>query len=108
MITVLICSVVFISASDENSIPPALDDLDRAAKLNPKAALPKLFKAELLGNHLVFFKRVNQAGWKDETRDNLEQELVTEYTKALSADPKLVRALQRRALAYFHLKQCES
>jgi tetratricopeptide (TPR) repeat protein len=44
-------------------------------------------------------------GWKDEARDKLDQELVAEYTKALSIDPKLLRALKGRSSAYFHLKQ---
>jgi hypothetical protein len=37
--------------------------LSKAAQLNPKSALPQLFKAMLLGDYFVFYKRLNKLGW---------------------------------------------
>jgi tetratricopeptide (TPR) repeat protein len=90
---------------DDDSLKPALESLSKAAHLNPKSALPQLFRAMLLGDHFVFYKRLNQRGWADAERDKLDAELVEEYGKALALDPNLLPALRGRALAFFHLKQ---
>jgi tetratricopeptide (TPR) repeat protein len=90
---------------DDGSLKPAIDSLSKAAQLNPKSALPQLFKAMLLGDHFVFYKRLNKLGWADAERDKLDAELVGEYTKALALDPTLLPAFKGRALALFHLKQ---
>jgi len=76
--------------------------------LNAKSALPQLFKAEILGNPLVFYKRLNQLGWGDAERDKLNYELLREYEKALSLDPNLLPALSGRALAHFNLKHFQN
>jgi tetratricopeptide (TPR) repeat protein len=77
---------------DEESLKPAIESLSKAAELNPESALPQLFKAVLLGNHFVFYKRLNKLGWGDAERDKLDAELVGEYNKALSLDPNLLPA----------------
>ena len=90
---------------NEESLEPAIESLSKAAQLNPKSPLPQLFKAMLLGDHFVFYKRLRQLGWGDAERDKLDADLVAEYTKALALDPGLLPALKGRANAYFHLKQ---
>jgi len=91
----------------QESLKPAMENLSKAAELNPKSVLPQLFKADLLGQHFVYYGRLNKLGWKDAERNKLDYELVAEYGKALSVDPNLLPALHGRALAYFHLKQFE-
>jgi tetratricopeptide (TPR) repeat protein len=90
---------------DDDSLKPAIENLNKAAQLNPKSALPQLFKAMLLGEHFVFYKRLNKLGWGDAERDKLNAELVGEYAKALALDPNLLLALKGRANALFNLKQ---
>ena len=56
----------FVNFSSEDwIITRAIENFNKAAQLNPKSALPQLFKANLLGHHFVFYKRLNQRGWKD-------------------------------------------
>jgi tetratricopeptide (TPR) repeat protein len=93
---------------DEGSVSPAIESLNKATQLNSKSALPLLFKARLLGDHFVFFERLNKLGWADAARDKLDLEVVGEYDKALSLDPNLLPALKGRALGYFHLKRYPS
>jgi len=96
----------FVNFSSEDwIITRAIENFNKAVQLNPKSALPQLFKAELLGHHFVFYKRLNQRGWADAERDKLDAELVDEYSKALALDPNLLPALKGRALAFSHLKQ---
>lgn len=90
---------------DEPSVKPAFDNLDKASQLNSTSALPQYFKAALLSEHFIFYKRLNQLGWSDAGRDKLNAELVAEYDKALKLDPKLLPALQERANALLNLKQ---
>jgi tetratricopeptide (TPR) repeat protein len=90
---------------DDGSLKPALENLSKAAQLNPKSALPQLFKAMLLGEHFVFYKRLRRLGWGDAERDKLNAELVGEYAKALALDPNLLPALKGRANANLNLKQ---
>jgi tetratricopeptide (TPR) repeat protein len=97
----------FSAPLHEESLKPAIENFSKAAELNPKSALPQLYKAKILGNLFVFNHRLNQLGWKDAARDKLNYELVVEYSKALSLDPNLLPALNGRALAYSHLKQFE-
>jgi len=90
---------------DDDSLKPAIENLNKAAQLNPKSTLPQLFKAMLFGEHFVFYKRLNKLGWGDAERDKLNAELVGEYTKALALDQNLLPALKGRANAHFNLKQ---
>jgi tetratricopeptide (TPR) repeat protein len=78
---------------------------NKAAQLNPRSALPQLFKANLLGHMFVFNARLNKLGWGDAARDQLNAELVGEYTKALAVDPTLKSALLSRATAQLNLKR---
>jgi len=51
----------FVNFSSEDwIITRAIENFNKAVQLNPKSALPQLFKAELLGHHFVFYKRLNQ------------------------------------------------
>jgi tetratricopeptide (TPR) repeat protein len=86
-------------------ITRAMESFSKAAQLNPKSALPQLFKARLLSHFFVFNTRLNQLGWGDADRDKLNAELVAEYAKVLVFDPNLLLALEGRANAYFNLKQ---
>jgi tetratricopeptide (TPR) repeat protein len=92
---------------DDDSLKPAIENLTKAAQLNPKSGLPQLFKAMLLGDHFVFYKRLNKFGWGDAERDKLDAEMVGEYSKALALDPNLLPALKGRAMRSLHLKQFE-
>jgi tetratricopeptide (TPR) repeat protein len=96
----------FVSFKPEDwIITRAIENFSKAAELNPKSALPQLFKARLLSHFFVFNSRLNKLGWSDAARDKLNAELVSEYTKALALDPNLLLALKGRANAYFNLKQ---
>jgi tetratricopeptide (TPR) repeat protein len=96
----------FVNFSPEDwIIARATENFDRATRLNPRSALPQLFKARLLGHFFVFNTRLNQLGWGDAAREKLNTELAGEYTKALAVDPNLVLALKGRATALFNLKQ---
>jgi tetratricopeptide (TPR) repeat protein len=86
-------------------ITRAMESFDRAAQLNPRSALPQLFKVRLLGGLFVFYKRLNQLGGNDAARAKLNAELVSEYAKILALDSNLLLALGGRALAYFNMKQ---
>jgi tetratricopeptide (TPR) repeat protein len=98
----------FVSFSPEDStITSAVESFNKAAQLNPKSALPQLFKAELLSHFFVFNRRLNRLGWRDAERDKLNTELVSEYAKAIALDPNLLLALKGRANAHFNLKQSE-
>jgi hypothetical protein len=85
---------------NEESLKPEIVNLSKAAELNAKSALPQLFKAEILGNPLVFYKRLNQLGRGDAERDKLNYELLREYEKALSLDQNLLPALSGCTCAY--------
>jgi tetratricopeptide (TPR) repeat protein len=91
----------FFARFDEGSLQPAIDNLNKAAELNAKSALPHLFKATLLGK-VGFLKRI---GWDDAQRNNLDSVLRIEYDKALTLDPNLLPALHGRAEARFNLRQ---
>jgi hypothetical protein len=41
----------------------------------------------LLGDYFVFYKRLNKLGWGDVEWDQLDTELVSEYTKASASSP---------------------
>jgi tetratricopeptide (TPR) repeat protein len=91
----------FFVTWDEDSFDPAINDLNRAAELNRKSALPLLFKAELLSKS-KFFKRLNMSELE---RDKLGYELVSAYEKALTIDPTLLPALVSLADAHHQLKR---
>jgi hypothetical protein len=78
-----------------------MDDLDKAAELNPNSALPHFYKAHILQQGL-FLKSMN---WSDAQRAELNQRLLGELTKALTLDPNLLPAISDRAEVYFSLKQ---
>jgi tetratricopeptide (TPR) repeat protein len=86
-------------------ITRAIESFSKASQLNPKSALPQLFKARLLSHFFVFNTRLNKAGWSDAERDKLNAEVVGEYAKALALDPNLLLALKGRANALLNLKQ---
>jgi tetratricopeptide (TPR) repeat protein len=73
--------------------------------MDTNSALPQLFKAEILADHFVYYRRLNQLGWSDAARATLDNEVVSEFDKALLLDPDLLPALKGRALAHFHLKE---
>jgi tetratricopeptide (TPR) repeat protein len=99
----------FVTFSPEDSIiSSALSNFEKAAQLNPRSALPQLFKANLLGHMFVFNERLNKFGWGDDARNKLNAELVSEYTKALAIDPTLKSALLSRATALLNLKKFKS
>jgi len=96
----------FVSFNPEDWIVTrAMENFNKAAQLNPKSALPQLFKARLLSHFFVFNTRLNKLGWSDTGRDKLNAGVVSEYTKALALDPNLLLALKGRANANLNLKQ---
>jgi tetratricopeptide (TPR) repeat protein len=95
----------FFARFDAEWLKPAIENLGKAADMNPKSALPRVFKARILSNPLIFHGRLSKLGWSDSARDRLDYEVLSEYEKALSLDPDLLLALRGRALTYSHLKQ---
>lgn len=91
----------FFSTWNEASVKPALDNLDKAAELNPNSALPHFFKAHIL-QQAFFLKSMNMS---DAQRTELYQRVLGELNKALTLDPNLQPALSDRAEVYFSLKQ---
>jgi tetratricopeptide (TPR) repeat protein len=98
----------FVSFKPEDwIITRAIENFSKAAELNPKSALPHLFKARLLNHFFVFYSRLNKLGQSQAARDKLNAELVGEYAKALALDPNLLPALKGRANANLNLKQSQ-
>jgi tetratricopeptide (TPR) repeat protein len=92
----------FVSFSSEDWIVTrAIENFDKATELNPKSALPQLFKASLLSHP---FKMLGRG---DAARRKLNAELAGEYAKALALDPNLLLALKGRANANLNLKQLQ-
>lgn len=91
----------FFSAWNDTSLKPAMDNLDKAAELNPNSALPHFIKAHVM-QHALFLKSLN---WSDAQRAELNQHLLGELTKALTLDPSLLPAVSDRVEVYFSLKQ---
>lgn len=91
----------FFSTWNDPSVKPAMDNLDKAAELNPNSALPHFYKAHIL-QQAVFLKSMN---WTDAQRAELNQRLLGEINKALALDPNLIPAVKDRAEVYFSLKQ---
>ena len=91
----------FFSTWNDASLKPAMNNLDKAAELNPNSVLPHFYKAHVT-RQAVFLKSMN---WSDAQREALNQYLFGELTKALTIDPNLLPAVSDRAEVYFSLKQ---
>ena len=78
-----------------------MENLDKAAELNPNSALPHFYKAHVT-QQALFLKSMN---WSDAQRAELNHHLLDELTKALALDPNLLPAVSDRAEVYFSLKQ---
>lgn len=91
----------FFSTWNDASLKPAMDNLDKAAELNPNSALPHFYKAHVM-QQAIFLKSMN---WSDSQRAELNKHLLDELTKALALDPNLLPAVTDRAEVYFSLKQ---
>jgi tetratricopeptide (TPR) repeat protein len=91
----------FFSTWNEPSLKPAMDNLDKAAELNPNSALSHFYTAHIL-QQAVFLKSMN---WSDAQRAELNQRLLGELNKALALNPDLLPAVKDRAEVYFILKQ---
>lgn len=91
----------FFSTWNDPSLRPAMENLDKAAELNPNSALPHFYKAHIM-QQATFLKSMN---WSDAQRVELNKHLLDELTKALVLDPNLLPAVTDRAEVYFSLKQ---
>jgi tetratricopeptide (TPR) repeat protein len=91
----------FFTTWNEDSIKPALENLDKAAEMSPNSALPHFFRAHVL-RQATFLKQMNMS---DAQRADLSRQLLSELNKALTLDPNLLPALSDRADVYFNLKQ---
>lgn len=91
----------FFSTWNDTSLKPAMENLDKAAELNPNSALPHFYKAHVM-QQATFLKSMN---WSDAQRAELNKHLLDELTKALALDPNFLPAVTDRAEVYFSLKQ---
>jgi len=83
----------FFTTWNEDSAKPAMENLDKAAELNPNSALPYFYKAHILQQG-AFLKSMN---WSDAQRADHSQRLLGELNKALALDPNLLPAISDRA-----------
>lgn len=91
----------FFSTWNDGSLKPAMENLDKAAELNPNSALPHFYKAHVI-QQASFLKSMS---WSDAQRAEMNKHLLDELTKALELDPNLLPAVTDRAEVYFSLKQ---
>jgi tetratricopeptide (TPR) repeat protein len=91
----------FFSTWNDTSLKPAMENLDKAAELNPNSALPHFYKAHVMQQALF----LNSMNWSDAQRAELNKHLLDELTRALALDLNLLPAVSDRAEVYFSLKQ---
>jgi tetratricopeptide (TPR) repeat protein len=91
----------FFSTWNDPSLRPAMENLDKAAELNPNSALPHFYKAHIM-QQATFLKSMN---WSDAQRADLNKHLLDELTQTLVLDPNFLPAVTDRAEVHFSLKQ---
>lgn len=86
----------FFATWNESSLTSAMENLNKAAEMNPNSALPHFFRAHIL-QQATLLKQINMS---DAQRADLNQQLLSELNKALAVDPNLLPALSDRANVY--------
>jgi tetratricopeptide (TPR) repeat protein len=91
----------FFAQWNESSIGSSIDNLRKAAEMNPNSALPHFFVAHVLNRAFS----IKKYGMSDSQRQDLNHLQLKELTAALTVDPNLLPAISERAEVYFELKQ---
>ncbi|MFZ0816789.1 MAG: hypothetical protein WAM78_14790, partial [Candidatus Sulfotelmatobacter sp.] len=92
----------FFTTFKEDYYPPAMQNFQKAAVLNPSSPLPLYFIGQLHSKASFWTKK---AWASDEGRDELTRNAAQAYTKAIQLDPKFLPAYEQRAGDYLNLKQ---
>jgi|HubBroStandDraft_6_1064221.scaffolds.fasta_scaffold08537_6 tetratricopeptide (TPR) repeat protein len=92
----------FFTTFKENYYPPAMQNFQKAAVLNPSSPLPLYLIGQLHSKASFWTKK---AWTSDEGRDELTRNAAQAYTKAIQLDSKFLPAYEHRASDYLNLKQ---
>ncbi len=94
--------IKFFTTFDEKYYQPAIQELQKAALLNPRSPYPHFFIGEVQMKSAFWTK----AAWSsDEGKDQPRRRAITSYTKAIQLDPTFTLAYAMRASAYSGLKE---
>jgi tetratricopeptide (TPR) repeat protein len=92
----------FFTTFKEDYYPPAMQNFQKAALLNPSSPLPQYFIGQLYSKASFWTKK---AWASDKGRDEQTKNAAQAYTKAIQLDPKFLPAYEQRAEDYLNLKQ---
>jgi tetratricopeptide (TPR) repeat protein len=92
----------FFTTFKEDYYPPAMQNFQKAALLNPSSPLPPYFIGQLYSKAAFWTKK---AWASDQGRDEQTRNAAQAYTKAIRLDPKFLPAYEERASDYLNLKQ---
>jgi tetratricopeptide (TPR) repeat protein len=92
----------FFTTFKEDYYPPAMQNFQKAALLNPSSPLPQYFIGQLYSKASFWTKK---AWASDQSRDEQMRKAAQAYTKAIQLDPKFLPAYENRASDYLSLKQ---
>jgi tetratricopeptide (TPR) repeat protein len=92
----------FFTTFKEDYYPPAMQNFQKAALLNPSLPLPPYLIGQLYSKASFWTKK---AWASDQGRDEQTRNAAQAYTKAIQLDPKFLPAYEERAADYLNLKQ---
>lgn len=92
----------FFTTFKEDYYPPAMQNFQKAALLNPSSPLPPYLIGQLYSKASFWTKK---AWASDQGRDEQTRNAAQAYTKAIQLDPKFLPAYEQRASDYLNLKQ---
>jgi tetratricopeptide (TPR) repeat protein len=92
----------FFTTFKEDYYPPAMQNFQKAALLNPSSPLPQYFIGQLYSKAAFWTKKAWES---DQGRDEQTRNAARAYTKAIQLDPKFLPAYEERASDYLNLKQ---
>jgi tetratricopeptide (TPR) repeat protein len=92
----------FFTTFKEDYYPPAMQNFQKAALLNPSSPLPPYLIGQLYSKASFWTKK---AWASDQGRDEQVKNAAQAYTKAIQLDPKFLPAYEQRASDYLNLKE---
>lgn len=92
----------FFTTFKEDYYPPAMQNFQKAALLNPSSPLPPYLIGQVYSKASFWTKK---AWASDQGRDEQTRNAAQAYTKAIQLDPKFLPAYEERASDYLNLKQ---
>ena len=92
----------FFTTFKEDYYPPAMQNFQKAALLNPSSPVPPYFIGQLYSKASFWTKK---AWASDQGRDEQTRNAAEAYTKAIQLDSKFLPAYEQRASDYLNLKQ---